>query len=224
MARQPRIDLSGYVYHVINRTSGRVPIFRSKKDYLQFEEVLTEARERVDMGILAYCIMPNHFHIALQPKQDGDVQQFMGWFTKTQTQRWHATHDTIGHGHLYQGRYKAFIVNTDEYFITLMRYIEQNPLRAKLVQQAEDWQWGSLYRRVQGTQEQQSLLSGWPVPTPKDYLTQVNTLLSKESLYEVRQAVTKGSPFGGEAWRLDLIELLHLGYTQRNVGRPKNGS
>lgn len=224
MARQPRIDLSGYVYHVLNRANGRVPIFKSKRDYLQFEEVLTDAKERTDMGVLAYCIMPNHFHFALQPKQDGDVQEFMGWLTKTQTQRWHVAHDTVGHGHLYQGRYKAFIVNTDEYFMTLMRYIEQNPLRAGLVQRAEEWQWGSLYRRVQGTPEQRALLSEWPVSAPKDYLTQVNTMLSEESLREVRQAVAKGSPLGGEAWRLDLIESLNLGYTQRAVGRPKNGS
>ena len=224
MSRQPRIDLAGYVYHIINRASGRVPIFKTDKDYVEFEEVLTEAKERTDINLFAYCIMPNHFHLALMPKQDGDIQKFMGWFTKTQTQRWHSSHGTIGHGHLYQGRYKSFIVNTDEYFSTLMCYIEQNPLRAKLVQKSEEWRWSSLYRRKFGTTNQKSLLNDWPVPVQNDYNMRVNTILSEKSLNNVRQSITKGSPLGGEGWRTDLIKALNLGYTQRNVGRPKNGS
>ena len=81
MARQPRIDLGGYVYHVINRASGRVPIFNTEKDYRLFEEVLLEAKQKHNMRILAYCIMPNHFHLALYPENDGEIQKFMGWLT-----------------------------------------------------------------------------------------------------------------------------------------------
>ena len=102
MARQQRIDLGGYVYHVINRASGRVPIFKTKQDYQLFESVLEEATKREQMRILAYCIMPNHFHLALYPEKDKDVQRFMGWLTKTHTQRWHVMHGTTGHGHLYR--------------------------------------------------------------------------------------------------------------------------
>jgi len=224
MARQPRIDLAGYTYHVINRASGRVPIFRKHADYTQFEEVLEEAVERTDMGIAAYCIMPNHFHFALQPKNDGDVQAFMGWLTKTQTLRWHASHGTIGHGHLYQGRYKSFIVNTDEYYLTLMRYIEQNPLRAHLVNRTEEWKWGSAYRRYHGTAEQKHILDTWRVSEPAAYQKELNVLQKEDILSEVRNAITKGVPLGGASWRAELIDSLGLGYTMRGVGRPKNGS
>ena len=224
MARQPRIDLADHVYHVINRASGRVPIFKTARDYLQFESVLEEAQGREDMRILAYCVMPNHFHLALYPRKDKGVQRFVGWLTKTHTQRWHAMHHTIGHGHLYQGRYKSFIVNTDEYYLWLMRYIEQNPLRANLVCKAQEWQWGSLHRRLMGTDEQKKILHPWPSDMPKDYLKQVNTLLPKQNLEGIRKSVVKGAPLGGEKWRLDLIQSLHLGYTTRGVGRPKNGS
>jgi putative transposase len=224
MARQPRIDLGGYVYHVINRASGRVPIFKTKDDFLLFEDTLAEAQQRDGMRILAYCVMPNHFHFALYPETDGEIQRFMGWLTKTHTQRWHAMHRTIGHGHLYQGRYKSFIVNTDSYFLTLMKYIEQNPLRAKLVRRAQDWQWGSLHRRIYGTPEQRKLLSKWPITTPQNYLKEVNQILQKETLSEIRTAVIKGSPLGVERWRNALIDQLGLAYTTKGVGRPKNGS
>lgn len=224
MARQPRIDLAGYTYHVINRASGRVPIFKTEKDFLQFEKVLVEAKKLVDVDIDAFCIMPNHFHFALRPKRDGDLQKFMGWLTKTQTQRWHASHDTIGHGHLYQGRYKSFIVHTDSYYVALMQYIEQNPLRAGLVKRSDDWKWGSLYWRLKGIKEQQTLLSEWEVPRPKEYLTQVNLLQKKETLNEIRASIEKGSPLGGVEWKLALIESFGLEYTTRKVGRPINGS
>jgi putative transposase len=224
MARQPRIDLAGYTYHIINRASGRVPIFKTQKDFLQFEQVLAEAKERIDIDINAFCVMPNHFHMALRPKRDGDLQEFMGWFTKTQTQRWHVDHDTVGHGHLYQGRYKSLMVNTDDYYLTLMRYIEQNPLRAGLVEKADKWKWGSLYWRLHGTEEQRSLLSEWEVPIPRDYLAQVNTILKNDTLAEIRTAVLKGAPIGEDVWRMELITALKLEYTTHGVGRPKNGS
>ncbi len=224
MARQPRIDLGGQVYHVINRASGRVPIFKNKSDFKLFEEVLEEAQKRENMRILSYCIMPNHFHLALYPKQDKDLQKFMGWLTKTHTQRWHVAHHTIGHGHLYQGRYKSFLVHNDAYYLALMKYIEQNPWRAKLVAKSEDWQWGSLHRRFAGTIEHKKLLYPWIVVQPRGYLADINRPLHKHLLDDLRTSVIKGSPLGGDAWRQGIIKSLNLEYTTRSVGRPKNGS
>lgn len=225
MARQPRIDLEGHTYHVINRSSGRVPIFKTQKDYQAFEQVLAEAHERVPIDIFSYCVMPNHFHFALRPLQDGDMQRFMGWLTKTHTQRWHVAHDTTGFGHLYQGRYKSFIVDTDSYYLTLMQYIEQNPLRAKLIKRSADWKWGSLHRRMHRTLDQQKLLAPWPIDMPKDYCARIDSQpLKTDTLELVRASINKGTPLGGEIWRNALIEQLGLGHTLRSVGRPKNGS
>jgi len=81
--------------------------------------------------------MPNHWHFCLSPNNDGDMTKFMQWLTLTHTQRWHAGHHSIGAGHLYQGRYKSFLVQKDDHFLQLCRYIESNALRAKLVQGAE---------------------------------------------------------------------------------------
>ncbi len=226
MARKPRIDIGGQVYHIINRASGRVPIFNTKKDYIAFERVLAEAVSLFGVRLLAYCVMPNHFHLAIYTEHDGQMQKFVGWLTKTHTQRWHAAHGTVGYGHVYQGRYKSFLVNTDEYYISLMRYIEQNPLRAKLVERVQDWQWCSFYRRVYGSTQEKGMLSAWLIDEPKTYRHEINILLSAERLTEVRNSIIKNAPLGGEKWRNDLIQSFKLEHTLRSAGRPKskNGS
>jgi putative transposase len=83
--------------------------------------------------------MPNHWHLVTSPKQDGDLVKFMRWLTNTQTRRWHIEKNTIGEGHLYQGRYKSFICQNDNHFITLVKYVKRNALKAKLVDKAESW-------------------------------------------------------------------------------------
>jgi putative transposase len=163
MPRTTRIDVGDIVYHAINRANARMKIFDTEEDYLLFEKVLEEAKEKFGMRILAYCIMPNHWHLILYPKKDGDLQKFIGWVSMTHTQRWHSHHKTAGSGHLYQGRYKSFIVETDRYLLQLFRYVERNALRAKLVKRAEEWKWSSLYRREKRSAEKKKLLNEWPI-------------------------------------------------------------
>lgn len=121
-----RVDVGGEVYHVLNRANARVQIFDNNKDYKKFEEVLEEAVNEYDMPLLAYCLMPNHWHLVLHPKADGDMQKFMSWLTNTHTRRWHVAKETVGQGHLYQGRYKSFIIQQDNHLLTVLRYIERN--------------------------------------------------------------------------------------------------
>src|SRR3989344_4564350 len=99
MARQLRFDISNYPYHIINRANARLKVFFKDSDYKLFEAILSDAVERFDMRLLAYCLMPNHFHLAVYPKKDGDIQKFMQWMTLTHTQRWHQTKGTPGTGH-----------------------------------------------------------------------------------------------------------------------------
>jgi len=118
--------------------------------------------------------MPNHWHLLLWPRQDGELSEILRWITVTHTQRWHAHHHTAGTGPVYQGRFKSFPVQTDEYFLTVARYVERNALRAKLVTQAEGWQWSSLWRRDQGDAKLTAWLSDWPVERPRDWIARVN--------------------------------------------------
>ena len=100
------------------------------------------------MRIAAFCLMPNHWHLILWPHGDGDTSAFMRWLTVTHSTRYHAHYHTAGQGHLYQGRFKAFPIQTNHYLRTAWRYIERNPVRAKLVERAEAWPWSSLAVRL----------------------------------------------------------------------------
>ena len=221
MPRIARVAVGDTLYHVINRSNGRVRIFNTDKDYQHFESLLEEGKELIDMRILAYCIMPNHFHLVLYPKKDGDMGEFMRWVTTTHVRQRRVQTNSIGHGHLYQGTYKSFPVQTNEYAQYLMCYVEQNPLRAKLVKRAEDWQWGSLWRRERGTSKRKKLLSEFPIELPHDYLKLVNTIPDEEFLGTIRMSVNKGTPYGSHLWISRMVEKFGLGSTLRGPGRPK---
>ena len=108
MPRRPRIATGGLAYHVLNRRVGRGPLFESPKDYTLFETILREAVEQRLLRIVSYCLMPNHWHLLLWPREDGELSEVMRWITVTHTQRWHAYHQTAGTGPIYQGRFKSF--------------------------------------------------------------------------------------------------------------------
>src|SRR3989344_2425394 len=223
MPRIGRVDVGNQIYHVINRANARVQIFDNDDDYKLFESILEEATERFDMRLLAYCIMPNHFHLILYPKKDGDLSKFMGWLTNTHTRRWHTIKRTIGQGHLYQGRYKSFLCQKDNYLLALLRYVEQNAKKAKLVQKAEHWKWSSLWRRESGTIGQKKILSSWPIDIPKNYLSLVNQIQSTDKEEIIERAIVKSNPYGDVGWVEDIVKKFDLEQTLRKVGRPKNG-
>ncbi len=148
MGRPQRVAAGGYVYHVLNRANARIRIFDGDADYEAFEKVLSEAVERTETRLLAYCLMPNHWHLLVWPRKDGELSRFAGWLTLTHTQRWHAYRQSIGSGHVYQGRFKSFPVQEDEHFYTVARYVERNALRAGLVRRAEQWRWAKFVSLV----------------------------------------------------------------------------
>ena len=221
MPRQARVTAGDTIYHVINRANGRVQIFNTNKDYQHFESLLQEVKELTGMRILAYCIMPNHFHLVLYPHTDQDLGAFMGWLTSTHVRQYRTRTQSIGYGHLYQDRYKSFPVQTNEYATTLVRYVEQNPLRAKLTKRAEDWQWSSLWRRERGSATQKKLLDSLPITLPNNYLDIVNDIPSDEHLTALRYSVNKGKPYGTVDWVEAVIERFDLAHTLRGPGRPK---
>jgi putative transposase len=224
MPRTERTDVGGYVYHVLNRANAKVQIFDNDQDYKLFETVLEEAKERMDMRVLTYCVMPNHWHLVIYPRSDGDIQKFMHWLTMTHTQRWHAIKNTTGQGHLYQGRYKSFVIQEDKHFLTLVRYVERNALKANLVRKAENWKWSGVWRRENGTEEQKKLLSEWPVPRPTRYLNWLNEAQTQSEEDEIEQSVQKGRPYGIDSWVRQIVKKFGLESTVRSRGRPQKGS
>src|SRR5512146_991999 len=133
MARPLRTAPGGLVYHVMNRAVWGLELFAGPGDYLAFERVLAEARERAGTRICAYALMPNHFRLVLWPADDGELSTLMTWLTMTHSHRWHAHRHNVGRGRIYQARFKSFPVQSGRHFLRVCRYVERNPLRAKLV-------------------------------------------------------------------------------------------
>ena len=219
MPRRRRFASGGYVYHALNRAVGRATLFAKEGDYAAFEKVLHQAKEWQPIRLLAYCLMPNHWHLVLWPQHDGELSEFLRWLTVTHTQRWHAHHQTAGTGPLYQGRFKSFPIQDDEHVLTVCRYVERNPLRAGLVQRAQAWQWSSLWRRCEG--DPTGLLDAGPAPLPAGWLRHVNAAATEAELEALRRSVVRGRPYGEEGWVKATAEKLGLQATLRSVGRPR---
>jgi putative transposase len=196
-------------------------LFDTSADYAAFEKILAEAQAQMGIRITAYCLMPNHWHLLMWPRQDGELSEALRWITVTHTQRWHAHHHTAGTGPVYQGRFKSFPVQTDAHFLTVARYVERNALRAKLVGQAEDWQWSSGWRYAQGDAKQTAWLSAWPVERPRDWVARVNRPETVLELEALRLSVQRGRPFGNEGWVRRMAKRFGLESTMRSRGRPR---
>jgi REP element-mobilizing transposase RayT len=141
MPRTLRASAGGYCYHVLNRGNERARVFHDDDDYHGFVALLREACARVPMRLIGYCAMPNHFHLVLWPHEDGDLSLWMQWLLTTQAHGYRMRYR--GSGHVWQGRFKSFPIEEDEHLLTVLRYVERNPLRAGLVGRAEEWLWSS---------------------------------------------------------------------------------
>lgn len=221
MPRRPRFAAGNLAYHVLNRRVGRLPLFETRADYVVFEQILAEAHAQTRIRIAAYSLMPTHWHLLLWPRQDGELSEVLRWITVTHTQRWHVQHDTAGTGPVYQGRFKSFPVQTDEHFLAVARYVECNALRAKLVRQAENWRWSSLWRRTQGDPKLTTWLSDWPVDLPRSWVAHANRPETGEELEALRVSVQRGRPFGKEGWVNRMVKRFGMESTLRPRGRPK---
>jgi putative transposase len=210
------------VFHVLNRGVGRRRLFDKPADYAAFEAIIEETLEKSPMRICSYSLMPNHWHLVLWPERDGDLAAFMQRLTVTHVTRWQKNRRRVGEGHVYQGRFKSFPVEEDDYFYQVVRYVERNALRANLVERAEEWQWSSLWRRERCTADQRRWLGGWPVPQPRRWLELVNEPQSDAELEALRRCGKRGQPFGSDEWIKSTVKELALESTVRPRGRPRN--
>lgn len=207
------------MFHVLNRAVGRRALFTKDGDFLAFERVIEETLRICPMRLCAYCLMPNHWHFVIWPKRDGDLPTFMQRLTNTHVKRWKQHHEETGFGPLYQGRYKCFPVQTEDYFYQVVRYVERNALRANLVERAESWRWSSL-RQLLPDVPKSLILSGWPLPCPTNWIELVNQPQTEAELEALRSSVHRGRPFGNPSWIKNTADLLGLSLTLQPRGRP----
>lgn len=150
MARPLRLELAGAVYHVTARGNDRGLIFRDDQDRGMYLERLAHYRQRFGFRLLAFCLMPNHVHLALRTGRVA-LSRIMAGLQSSYTQWFNRRHRRSGH--LFQGRYKAFLVQEDPYLLALVRYIHLNPVRARLAGRPESYAWSSdrQYRQLPST-------------------------------------------------------------------------
>ena len=216
MPRVARGLADGLIYHIINRGNGRQQVFHKDQDYLAFVELLKGALQRFPVSLYAFCLIPNHFHLLVAPEAAEDLSKLMQWLMTSHVRRYHQHYRTSGH--IWQGRFKSFIVQDDSHLLTVVRYIEGNAVRAGLVPSSIQWKWSSHYERVGGVRE---ILSGLPIALPDDWTKYVDEPQTDSELEKLRRSVNRQTPYGGEEWQIRISNKLGLAATMNPRGRPR---
>ncbi len=148
MPRPLRAFDANSVVHVVNRGNERRALFDQPRDYDEFLRLLDLTLVKRPTRLLGYVLMPNHWHMVLWPAAVTELSQFLHYLTSVHAVYFRQASGSTGLGHVYQGRYRLTVVNTDVRYARTLRYVEANPLRARLVPRAEDWPWSSLTERM----------------------------------------------------------------------------
>ena len=196
MPRTARSVKAGWCYHVMNRANNKARIFHLPAEYLSFLGLMVEAQMRLRLDLLAACLMPNHFHLVVRPSSDRDLSRWMHWLLTTHVRRAHGRDDSVGR--IWQGRFKAFPIQQDGHLLAVMRYVERNALRARLVDLAESWPWGSLAWRT-GRFPGLALAEA-PVVLPRSWTRYVNAPQTAAELDAIRRCASHEQAFGSEDW------------------------
>jgi putative transposase len=217
MPRPPRLIFDDQCYHVLNRANRRAELFHDPADYSAFVNLMAKAQARLELPMLAACIMPNHVHLVVRPRNGNDIARWTQWLFTTHVRHYHEKYGTSGR--LWQGRYKAFVCQDDHYLLTLLRYVERNALRAKLVDRAEDWRWGSLRWRASARTPLQ--LTPPPLPLPDYWLDYVNQPQTAHEIEAIRTSVNRQRPYGDLEWVERAARDAALSQSLIDVGRPR---
>lgn len=230
MPRPLRIHLPDLIYHVLNRGNNRQVVFAEEKDYLHYLEILKKYKLKFNFKIFAYCLMANHIHLVIKTSKQGTISDIMKAVTIAHTRYYH--HKYHASGHIWQGRFKSPIVSDDEYLLTLMRYIEQNPLRAGMVEQPDKYPFSSC--KANTKIQKDSLVDKEDNPV---YLSLGNTIeertrqymefvlrpLEDKQLELIRKSLGGLSHFASEKFQAQINRLL-LAKQKRQRGRPRRSN
>jgi putative transposase len=203
MARRARRLEAGGIYHVHNRGALRQSLFAAPVDCRLFLGSLRDALERHPVALLSWCVMPNHWHLLVRPKGEAALPAFMRWLTLAHSRRWQALHGEPAIGTLYGGRYRSTVVEGDEHLLTVVRYIERNPVRAGLSPSCAAWPWSSARARLVGSP---ALLAPLPVALPEDWLAWMNTPQTAAELDACRRPPVRDSARATELQQSGLVK------------------
>ena len=229
MARPLRIEYPGAVYHITSRGNEKKLIFKDEGDREIFLDILSQIDKRYNWLCHAYCLMNNHYHLIIETP-DGNLSAGMRQLNGVYTQAFNRQHNRVGH--LFQGRYKAILIQKDSHLLEVCRYVVLNPVRAKAVKKPEQWRWSS-YQATAGIEKPHPCLSTeWILNqfgstrriAEKAYRKFVEDGIKQESIWE---AVRAQSILGEEEFTATLTDYLRgkkdiaeLPKSQRYIDRP----
>ncbi len=189
MARPLRIEFPDALYHITSRGNRREDIYLGDKDRNTFLQILSQVCDRFNWVCHSYCLMSNHYHLMIETPE-GNLSQGMRQLNGVYTQSFNRNHDRVGH--VFQGRYKAIVVQKESYLLELSRYIVLNPVRAGMVREAKDWRWSSYLSTVG--------MAAIPACLRTDWLISCFAKRKKIAMERYRRFVSEGknqaSPWG----------------------------
>jgi putative transposase len=222
MPRLARHRLQRGCFHVLNRGNHRQTLFHSREDYAQFLYLLAEAQKRFAIALWGYCLMDNPWHLVIEVETIDELSGCVHWICNRHVRLFHRERRELGGGHIYQGRYKSFPIQDEAYLYQVLRYVEANPVRARLVERARDWPWSSLSQ----TEIKRGLLAlerprlvAWP--RNLQWEAEVDQPIEAEPLRNIHQSVIRGTPLGDPDWVSRLTIEQGLQTTIRPRGRPR---
>ena len=226
MGRPLRPVADGLVYHAINRGNNRAAVFDDAEGYRLFLHSLRQTKERYPFKLFGYCLMTNHFHLVLQPEAGQSISRIVQSLTVAHTWWFHRHHGTVGH--VWQGRFKSPLIETDEHLLTVVRYVESNPLRAGMVKDLKDYPWTSY--AVHGLGRADDLVAEMPcwqglrrseAARQKYWRHWVHQPLTQRELERLRRSVQSGVPYGSPTWVERMSRSLGIALAPRPRGRPR---
>lgn len=209
MPRLARGLAGGEIYHIINRGNKKAKVFHNDADYEKFIDLVQEAKKITNVKIYSFVLMPNHFHFIVEPLGAEDLSKYMQWLLTSYVRYYNKTYQTTGH--LWQGRYKSFIVQRDNYFLNLLMYIEQNPRRARLKQ----------WKYVASNSKFNEFIDTLPVELPSNWQELKEETLNKKDKDKIANAIQRQSPYGKDTWVQEIAKKYDILSTINPRGRPK---
>ncbi|MBA3581218.1 MAG: transposase [Gammaproteobacteria bacterium] len=207
MPRLPRFAIPGQPQHIIQRGDNRKNIFRSKDDYPFYLEKLGEAADKYSCDIHAYVLMPNHLHLLLTPREENSISKVMQSVGRCYTQYFNDRYNRAGA--LWEGRYKATLIDSEQYLLTCMRYIELNPVRApQKVKHPADYLWSSYRHNALGednplitAHKEYKRLAKEVTARPAAYRELFRTRIPELTLEALRDATNKAWVLGSDRFK-----------------------
>ena len=206
MARLSRFVLPGHPQHVIQRGNNRQDIFDAEDNYRFYLEKLKEAADKHQCNIHAYVLMTNHVHLLVTPHLETSIGKMMQMLGRYYVQYFNYTHKRTGT--LWEGRYKATLIDTEEYLLTCMRYIELNPVRASMVNHPAEYPWSSYHYHALGkvdglvtSHREYQCLGKTELERQSAYRQLFRAHISEMTLAEIREATNKAWVLGSERFK-----------------------